>query len=450
MFGPELNTRGSTDSASVSAASDDATSVAQKYTHTGALTMMTTLFFMWGFLTVLNDVLVPHLKAIFDLNYAQVMLIQFSFFSAYLLFSLPSGKLIDWIGYKRTIVAGLFTMALGTFLFIPAANTPSFALFLAGLMVLAAGITVLQVAANPYVAVLGPARGASSRLNLAQAFNSLGTTLAPFFGSLFILSAAPKTMAEIRQLSASALHAYRLQEAASVKLPYAGLGLALVLLAVTIAAFKLPPIPEAQRSGSPPISGARKSVWHYRHLTLGAVAIFLYVGAEVSIGSFLVNYFNQPEIGNLAPKAAARLVSFYWGGAMLGRFVGSAILRRIRPGALLAVAAAVACILVLTSILTVGQVAMWSIILVGFFNSVMFPNIFTLGIAGLGPLTGAASGVLVTAIVGGALIPVLQGGIADRIGIHHAFLLPAMCYLYIIFYALKGSKLVFAASAPGV
>jgi len=420
-----------------------ATAVAPKSRHTGALAMMTTLFFMWGFLTVLNDVLVPHLKAIFDLNYAQVMLIQFSFFSAYFLFSIPSGKLIDWIGYKRTIVAGLLTMALGAFLFIPAASMPSFALFLSALMVLAAGITVLQVAANPYVAVLGSPQGASSRLNLAQAFNSLGTTLAPVFGSVFILSAMPKTIEDIRQLSGNALQSYRLLEAASVKLPYAGLGLALVALAVTIALFKLPPIPEAQRSGSS-VAGANTSVWRYSHLTLGALAIFLYVGAEVSIGSFLVNYFNQPEIGNLPAKTAARFVSFYWGGAMLGRFVGAAILQHVRAGVLLALTAAAACVLVITSMLTVGQVAMWSIILVGFFNSVMFPNIFTLGIAGLGPLTGAASGALVTAIVGGAIIPVLQGALADRIGIHHAFVLPAVCYLYIIFYALRGSRIKLA------
>jgi FHS family L-fucose permease-like MFS transporter len=215
-----------------------------------------------------------------------------------------------------------------------------------------------------------------------------------------------------------------------------------MVLAIVIAAFKLPPIPEAQRSSAVDLSTNKASVWRYPHLTLGALAIFLYVGAEVSIGSFLVNYFNQPEIGNLPEKTAARFVSFYWGGAMLGRFVGAAILQRVRAGTLLAIAATAACVLVLTSTLTFGQVALWSIILVGFFNSVMFPNIFTLGIAGLGPLTGAASGVLVTAIVGGAIIPVLQGALADRIGIHHAFVLPAACYLYIIFYALKGSKLL--------
>jgi MFS transporter, FHS family, L-fucose permease len=431
----------STPQSSTNAGPENATATAPKSTHTAALAMMTTLFFMWGFLTVLNDVLVPHLKAIFDLNYAQVMLIQFSFFSAYFLFSIPSGKLIDWIGYKRSMVVGLFTMAAGAFLFIAAASVPSFNIFLAALMVLAAGITVLQVAANPYVAVLGAPQTASSRLNLAQAFNSLGTTLAPYFGSLFILSAMPKTLDEIRQLSPAALEAYRLHEAASVKLPYAGLGFALMALAVAIAAFKLPPIPEAQRRRAADSHDATDKVWHYPHLTLGALAIFLYVGAEVSIGSFLVNYFNQPEIGNLPHQVGARFVSLYWGGAMAGRFVGSWILRRVSAGTLLGIAATGACLLVLTSTLTLGQFAMASIILVGFFNSIMFPTIFTLAISGLGRLTGAASGVLVTAIVGGAIIPVVQGALADRIGIHHAFVLPAVCYLYIIFYALKGSKL---------
>jgi len=405
-----------------------------------ALAMVTTLFFMWGFLTCLNDILVPHLKTIFDLNYAEVMLIQFAFFSAYFVFSVPSGKVIDHIGYKKTMVLGLLTMGLGAFLFIPAASVPSFPLFLAALIVLATGITALQVSANPYVAVLGPAKTASSRLNLTQAFNSLGTTIAPFLGSLFILSAAPKSMDEIRQMSAEALHAYRVHEAASVKLPYLGLGLALVALGLVIASFKLPAIPQAVHHKGTPLPGAKTSVWKYRHLVLGAVGIFVYVGAEVSIGSFLVNYFSQPDIGNISQKVAATFVSFYWGGAMVGRFIGSAILQKVRTGVLLGIVAIVACLLVCTSMLTTGHFAMWSMILVGLFNSIMFPSIFTLGIAELGPLTGDGSGVLIMAIVGGAIIPVIQGVLADHIGIHHAFILPAICYLYIVYYAFRGSN----------
>ena len=279
--------------------------MAETRNYRGALAAVTTLFFMWGFLTSLNDILVPHLKSIFDLNYAEVMLIQFAFFSAYFIFSLPSGKLIDRIGYKKAMVVGLVTMGVGALLFIPAAAVPAFPLFLGALIILAAGITLLQVAANPYVTVLGPAQTASSRLNLTQAFNSLGTTVAPYFGSLFILSAAPKTTDEIRRMSGQVLQAYRLHEASSVKLPYLGLGLALLLLGVFIAAVKLPAIPEAMRSSSSRAAG--QSVWKYRHLVLGAVAIFVYVGAEVAIGSFLVSYLGQPSIGNLPANIAPGL-----------------------------------------------------------------------------------------------------------------------------------------------
>ena len=390
---------------------------------------------MWGFVTVLNDVLVPHLKAVFDLNYFQAMFIQFAFFSAYFIFSIPSAKLIDAIGYKRTMVVGVLTMSLGALLFIPAATAGSYPLFLAALMVLAAGITALQVAANPYVAVLGPPATASSRLNLSQAFNSLGTALAPFVGGLMILNAAAQSADAIHRIPAEALHAYRVQEAASVKLPYLIIGLALIALAILIAFFKLPPMPGAERHSS-----VGDSVWRHRHLVLGAVGIFVYVGAEVSIGSLLVNYFTQTDIGNLAPVLAARYVSFYWLGAMIGRFIGSAILQRVRTGTVLGVAALAAALLVCASMISTGHIAMWTIISVGFFNSIMFPSIFTLGIAELGPLTGDGSGLLVMAIVGGALLPPAQGFIADRVGIHHAFVLPVLCYLFIVYYAFRGSR----------
>src|ERR1700733_12574023 len=405
--------------------------------YTVPLAVVTTLFFMWGFLTCLNDILVPHLKPIFDLNYAEIMLIQFAFFSAYFIFSIPSAKVIDWIGYQRTMVLGLFVMALGAALFIPAASVPSYPLFLGALMVLAAGITALQVAANPYVAVLGPPETASSRLNLAQAFNSLGTTIGPYLGGLFILSAAPVAMDVVRKMSPEALQAYRVQVASSVKLPYLGIAVLLILLAFAIGLFKLPPVPQAEKHGA---AVPAKNLFKYRHLMLGCVAIFVYVGAEVSIGSFLINYFGQPEIGSLPEFAAAKYVTYYWGGAMVGRFIGSAILQKVKTGTVLAIAAITACALVCISMLTTGNVAMWSIIAVGLFNSIMFPSIFTLGIAELGPLTGDGSGMLVMAIVGGAILPVLQGALADRIGIHHAFIIPATCYLYILYYALWGSR----------
>jgi len=401
------------------------------------LAVVTTLFFMWGFLTCLNDILVPHLKSIFDLSYAEVMLIQFAFFGSYFLFSIPSAKLIDWMGYQKSMVAGLLTMGLGAFLFVPAASVPSFPLFLGALIVLAAGITCLQVAANPYVTVLGKPETASSRLNLTQAFNSLGTFLAPFFGGLLILSAAPKAMDEIRAMAPDVLQAYRLHEAATVKTPYVGLGIALVVLAVAIGSFKLPTIEHAQHKVGEKVND---SIWRHPNLIFGAIAIFVYVGGEVSIGSFLVNYFGQPEIGGLTEKVAASYVAFYWGGAMVGRFIGSGLLQKMSTRGLLGICAVCAGALVAISMLTTGHTAMYSIILVGFFNSIMFPSIFTLGVAELGPLTGDGSGVMIMAIVGGAIIPVAQGVIADRIGIHHAFFLPVLCYLYILFFALSGSR----------
>ena len=403
----------------------------------GALMMVTVLFFFWGFVTVLNDILVPHLKSVFDLNYTKVMLIQFAFFLAYFIFSIPSAKIIDAIGYQKTMVVGLLTMGLGAFLFVPAAIALSYPLFLGALMVLAAGITALQVAANPYVSVLGPPETASSRLNLTQAFNSLGTTIGPWVGGMLILGAATESGDAVANMSAQTLHAFRLQQAATVKMPYIIIGSALVIFAGLIGIFKLPTIPAVERHADGRHEG---SLWKYTHLILGCVAIFAYVGAEVSIGSFLINYFNQPEIGNLPVVEGAKFVAYYWGGAMVGRFIGSAILQKVETGTVLGIAAFCSCALVLTSMLTTGSVAMWSILLVGFFNSIMFPSIFTLGIAKLGPRTGDGSGLLIMAIVGGAIIPVAQGAIADHVGVHHAFVLPVICYLYIAYYALRASQ----------
>jgi len=401
------------------------------------LAIVTTLFFMWGFLTCLNDILVPHLKSIFDLSYARVMLIQFAFFSAYFLFSVPWSRIVNAIGYQRSMVAGLFTMALGAFLFIPAATTVSYPLFLTALMVLAGGITGLQVAANPYVVVLGKPETSSSRLDLTQAFNSLGTTVAPKLGGLLILSAAPLAMEKLRQLTPQALQAYRVQQAASVKLPYTIIGVALLLLAVMIGASKLPKIEIAERR---PGEKVADSIWKHRNLLFGALGIFAYVGAEVSIGSFLVNYFGLPNIAGMSALTAAGYVSFYWGGAMVGRFLGAPLLRRFQAGNLLALCAIAAAALVTASMMLGGHTAMWTILAVGFFNSIMFPTIFSLGVAELGPLTGNGSGLLNMAIVGGAILPVIQGTIADHVGLHHAFVLPVICYLYILYYALSGSK----------
>ena len=401
------------------------------------LAIVTGLFFIWGFLTCLNDILVPHLKSIFDLSYARAMLIQFAFFSAYFLFSVPWSRIVNAIGYKTTMVIGLLTMAAGAFLFIPAASVVSYPLFLTALLVLAAGITGLQVSANPYVVLLGKPETASSRLDLTQAFNSLGTTIAPKLGGLLILSAAPLAIQQLHNITPGALHAYRIEQAASVKLPYTTIGVAMLLLAVLIGASKLPAI---ETSAARPGKMVNDSIWRHPSLVHGAIGIFAYVGAEVSIGSFLVNYFGLPEIGDLPARTAAGYVSFYWGGAMIGRFVGAGLLRRFKPGYLLALCAIVAGALVAASMLSSGHIAMWSILAVGFFNSIMFPTIFSLGEAELGALSGSGSGILNMAIVGGAILPVIQGLIADHVGLHHAFILPLICYLYILFYALKGSK----------
>lgn len=388
------------------------------------LAVVTMLFFMWGFLTCLNDILIPHLKGVFDLNYTQIMLIQFTFFGAYFIMSIPSGSIIAKVGYQKGIVVGLLTSAAGALLFYPAASLISYPLFLTALFVLASGITLLQVAANPYVAVLGRPETASSRLNLTQAFNSLGTTVAPAFGGLLILSS-------VEGLTP-------LQEAAMVQMPYVGLAVALALLAVVIWKSKLPVIASVEDHHAK--AGKLSDALKHRHLVLGAVAIFVYVGAEVSIGSFLVNFLGQPEIAGLDEAVAAGFVSYYWGGAMIGRFIGSALLQRVNPGKLLGIFALVASGLVFTTAFTTGPTVMWTILSVGLFNSIMFPTIFTLGIDGLGKLTSQGSSVLIMAIVGGAIIPLGQGALADTIGIQTAFILPAVCYLYIVFYGFIGSR----------
>ncbi|HET6553679.1 MAG TPA: sugar MFS transporter [Dyella sp.] len=539
-----------------------------------AMSVLTTIFFMWGFLTVLNDILIPHLKSVFELNYARAMLVQFTFFGAYFLMSLPAGRLVAALGYKKGIVAGLAIAAVGAFGFWPAATLHSYAAFLAALFVLATGITVLQVAANPYVALLGPERTSSSRLTLAQAMNSLGTTLGPWFGGLLILSAvtattiptdvrkAPETVQLVQMLNtgepkqvadalrhapadrlvaalndaaataldrvpadavASAvaplssaqlagvldklpgdallatlsvqspqqlaalpidhlagaldkltasrlddaqatrlralrasllpetqqqLQSWRQKQAELVQVPYVGLGVVLLLLAAGVWLFNLPALAETTEQADPTHHTLMDALRH-SHVFFGVLAIFFYVGAEVSIGSFLVNYLSLPDVGHMSEQEASHYVSMYWGGAMIGRLAGSALLVWFNPRKLLALFAAIAGLLVLTTMLTHGQLAMASVIAIGLFNSIMFPTIFSLGIERMGPLTGKASSLLIMAIVGGALLPLAQGFLADHFGIQHAFVLPMLCYGYIVFYGLRGS-LVRDAAVPAV
>ena len=387
-----------------------------------ALIALTSLFFMWGLITSLNDILIPHLKALFDLSYVEAMLIQFCFFSAYFVMSFPSGYLVEKFGYRTGIVTGLAVAGIGCAAFYPAATEHSYVLFLAALFVLASGITLLQVAANPYVAILGDPHTAASRLNLTQAFNSAGTTVGPWVGSVLILSVA----------SAGA---------EATQTPYLFLAGALFVIAIVFSRLNLPVIStERPLKDDSDAVGRMRSVWQYRHLVLGAIAIFVYVGAEVTIGSFLVNFMAQDSVASLPESTAGQYLSFYWGGAMVGRFIGSAILRRVRAGRLLAFNAACVIVLLLVGIMVEGPVAMYAVLAIGLFNSIMFPTIFTLGIANLGQHTGEGSGVLCMAIVGGAIVPVIGGYVADLSSIAFSFIVPAVCYLYILYYGLKGHE----------
>jgi FHS family L-fucose permease-like MFS transporter len=390
-----------------------------------ALTSLTSLFFMWGFITCLNDILIPHLKGVFDLTYSQAMLIQFCFFGAYFIVSIPAGSLVKKLGFQKGIVLGLIIAAFGCLGFYPAASMHSYPVFLLALFVLASGITLLQVSANPYVSTLGKAETASSRLTLTQAFNSLGTTIAPFFGAYLILEQVAESMSAT-------------QQAESVQLPYLLLAGMLLVLAAIFAFIKLPTVEYAEdKQEKEQVSG---SAWQSRHLVLGAVGIFVYVGAEVSIGSFLVSFLNDPTIAGLEESDAAKYIAYFWGGAMVGRFIGAAVMQKLPAGKVLAFNAVSGGVLIFIAMVTSGQVAMWAILLVGLCNSIMFPTIFSLAINGLGKHTSQGSGILCLAIVGGAILPLIQGFLADNIGLQNSFLLPIICYVFIVYYGLSGSK----------
>jgi len=383
---------------------------------TFAFIAMTCLFFFWGFITVLNDILIPFLKESFDLNYTQAMLVQFCFFGAYFIVSPFAGRLIDKVGYQQGIVIGLLTTAAGCCLFYPSASLHLYPLFLFGFFVLASGITVLQVAANPYVAALGPEKTAASRLNLAQAANSFGTTVGPIVGAALILGVVAA-------------------DASAVQGPYLMIAGLLVAAALVFRSIKLPVLTHMESEEK-----AEGSVWEHRHLVLGALAIFLYVGGEVSIGSFLVNYFSESTIGGLTTAEAGEMVAYYWGAAMIGRLIGAVLMNYIADTKYLAINALIAIVMIVVSMNTSGSVAMWSILAVGFFNSIMFPTIFTLAVKGLGSMTSKGSGFVCQAIVGGALIPLVQGVAADTMGIQLSFIVPMLCYIYIGWYALNGAE----------
>jgi MFS transporter, FHS family, L-fucose permease len=395
--------------------------------YTGPFITVAVLFFIFGFITNLNMALVPHLRSIFDLPYAWAMLAESAFFLAYFVFSSPTSKLIETIGYKKTMVVSLFIQVVGCLLFVPAAKLVSFPLFLTAVFIVGAGVTALQTAANPYVAILGPEHSAPVRLTLAQALNSLGGTIAPLVAGAYILT-DPASLA-----SKAAI-------ADTVRGPYIAIAGGLLILGIAVAFMRLPHVAQTQtfrpaKEGDPILS---RSIWGYRHTVLGAVGIFLYVGVEVGLASIAVNYFKSQGVDSA--KTASFLVSLYWFGALVGRLLGSWVLTKIKSNKLLGAFGFIAAALLVVSMVSSGPVAIWTVVLCGFFNSIMFPNIFALGIAGLGPMTSKGSGLIMTAVVGGAIVPLLLGAAADKMGIQHAFVIPIFCYLFIAYYGLWGSK----------
>ncbi len=423
---------------------------------------LTTLFFLWGFITVLVDAFIPRLREVFELSYGKAGLVQVAWFLAYLLISIPGGKIVSRLGYKKGIIAGLLISGLGCLIFIPAASFRSFYIFLMALFTLAGGITILQVAANPFVSVLGPEQKASSRLNLSQAFNSLGTTLAPIFASAFLLSDTIKSSVEINELSSAAKEIYYASEASAVQMPFLFIAVFLILLGTIFAFIKLPRILEKSDS-----KNRFRDALKFPQLRLGAIGIFLYVGAEVAIGSYLINYFldmgmpqaiidndvtrviatfianifHGMDINTIDAKAiVGTFVIFYWGGAMIGRFIGSWLTGKFNAAGILGLFGISAIFLLLITINTTGFTAMFTVLGVGLFNSIMFPTIFTLSIEGLDSYKPQASGILCTAIFGGAVIPPLFGVIADGFGFKTAFILPILCYIFIIFFAMYMRK----------
>ena len=389
-----------------------------------ALSVVGALFFMLGFITCLNDILIPHLKAIFNLNYTQAMLVQFCFFTAYAVMSIPMSKLVEKMGYKAGIIGGFLIAALGCILFYPAAASASYPIFLGALFILASGIVLLQVAGNPYVTLLAPKGKESVMLTLIQAFNSLATTVAPPIGAalIFVDAAASQT-----------------QRISSVQMPYLGLAGFMILLSVLIGLIKLPDARQIAAEQTESNHDGKTSVWQYKHMVLGTIGIFCYVGAEVAIGSLMVNALEHTA--GLSHDKAAGYLSIYWGGAMVGRFIGAGLMNKIAPNKYLAFNASMAVGLLMLAIAAGGgAVTQWSLLLIGFFNSIMFPTIFSLGTKGLGKFTGAASGIISTAIVGGALVPVLQGFVIDHVGLMISYVIPAVCYVYIVFFATRGYK----------
>jgi FHS family L-fucose permease-like MFS transporter len=400
-----------------------------------ALALLASLFFMWGFITVINNTLLPHLRSVFDLNYFQTTLIESTWFIGYLLASVPSAFLIERIGYQRALTTGLAVMTLGSLGMVLAASLPSYGVTLASMFTVSCGIALLQVAANPYVAVIGPPETAESRLTLVQAFNTTGDVLAIIFGQQLILArTVGGTSLEGTKLS----YAQRMADAQATELPYLIVAIVLAALALAIAFARLPTLGAATRRAS---AEARKglSLWRHRNLVFGCGAIALCVYAEIGVSSLFINFSSQKQIANITHEAAASYLAFFWGGMMVGRFVGAWVMRYVAPERVLALFAMCATVCALVAVFVAGPIAMYALMVIGLFISIMFPTIFALSIRGLGPLTEEGSGLLIMAIAGGALV-FIQGRIADSYGLNWGFLLTALCCVYVLFFALWGSK----------
>jgi|HubBroStandDraft_5_1064220.scaffolds.fasta_scaffold00932_11 FHS family L-fucose permease-like MFS transporter len=393
------------------------------------------LFFFFGGITSLNDVIIPKLKELFTLSYAEVMTVQSAFFGAYLIISLPAAALVRRIGYMQSAVVGLSLMMVGCLLFIPASSSALFQMFLLALFIVAAGITVVQVVANPLISLLGPPATVHSRLTFAQAFNSLGTTIFPYVGSALILGSLATV--DPKSLTGAALTSYRAQATHVIGGTYFGLALTLLVLAILVWWYR-----KHLREQRIPGSSWREALGLLRvpRFVLGASCIFLYVGAEVAIGSLIVNYLMQSDVLGLGQRAAGEHVPLYWGGAMVGRFIGSYVLRLFSPGKVLAVASAGVISLLFIASHTTGAVSGWSLLAIGLCNSIMFPTIFSLASEGLGPRSASASGIIAVAIVGGAVIPPLTGHVADVFSLRTALLVPAICQMGILAYGLYARR----------
>jgi FHS family L-fucose permease-like MFS transporter len=388
------------------------------------MVLMVSLYFSIGFITALNDILVPHFKDLFHLTNTLALLVQFCFFGAYFVMSIPCGWIVGRIGYKRSIIAALCTMAAGLFLFVPASIAISYPLFLFALFVVGSGLALLQVAINPYVSVLGAPERGPWRINLCGIFNSSATTIAPKVGAFFIFIAAGATTAQL---------------AHSVRMPYIILGCFALLVALITAFVPLPILIETV-SKDANATKSEGSAWNFSHLRFGAMAIFCSVGTEVAIGSILINFLGQPSMGGYTHAAAASFVSFYWLGATIGRIIGAVALLKVKAQHALLAVASVAAFMVLITIFGHGPVAKWAIVSCGLFNSVMWPCIFPLAVKGLGKFTSQGSGILITMVVGGAIVPVIQGFLADKLGYQPSFAIVFCCYAYLVFFALSGYK----------